>query len=282
VADGISLEIGDLPFKPFEPGMLLTIIYIIVAAYLLVWIGSYVLHILSERAGQRRIWITTLIPLLKVVVYVSALYLVLQVFLEPSLSELVAFFGLFGAALGLGLKDIFADIVGGIVITFERPYQIGDKISVRGHYGEVIDIGLRSTRITTPDDSVVSIPNYFIFTEPMSSGNAGKTEMLAVIDLYIDHASDAGQAMQILKDAVITSKYVYIAPNRPYTVLLEDFPLYKRIRAKAYVNDLRSEFEFKSEVTRRAWAEMKRQGILPPRLPAGMMDAGASSDERPA
>jgi small-conductance mechanosensitive channel len=267
MADGIESQIAEWPFQAVDPGTVLSIVYILVIAFVSVRVTSYLLKKLSERAGQYRITVTMIIPLFKIIVYTTALYLVLSMVLEPSLSQLIAFSGLFGAALGFGLKDIFADVIGGIVIIFERPYQIGDKIRVQEQYGEVIDIGLRSTRIVTPDDSIISIPNFVIFNQATSSGNAGKTEMMVVIDLYIDSGSDAGVAMGILKEAIETSKYVYITPNRRYTVLLDDFPFYKRIRAKAYVNDLRSEFEFKSEVTRRAWADLARQGIMPPRIP---------------
>lgn len=258
-ADGslISSVIPDL-------GSVITIVLTLVAAYLIVKVADYLLRKISEKAGRYRITVTMIIPLLKIVVYVSALYFILKTIFDPGLTELALFSGLFGAAIGFGLKDIFADIVGGIVIAFERPYQIGDKIEVSGTYGEVTDIGLRATRVVTPDDSVVSIPNYAIFQEPTASQNAGKTEMMVIIDIYIDSRSDAGLAMNILKDALITSKYVYVSPTRPYTVLLQDYPFYRRIRGKAYVNDLRSEFEFRSEVTRRAWVELSRQGILPP------------------
>lgn len=243
---------------------IIAVILILVVAYLIVKVADFVLRKISEKAGRYRITVTIVIPLLKIVVYVTAVYFILIAIFDPGMTELALFSGLFGAAIGFGLKDIFADIIGGIVITFERPYQIGDKIEVSGTYGEVTDIGLRATRIVTPDDSVVSIPNYVIFQEPTSNQNAGKTEMMVMIDLFIDPRSDAGMAMNILKDALITSKYVYISPKRPYTVLLKDFPFYRRIRGKAYVNDLRSEFEFRSEVTRRAWVELTRQGILPP------------------
>ena len=242
----------------------ITIVLILVAAYLIVKVADFLLRKISEKAGRYRITVTMVIPLLKIVVYVTAVYFIVKTIFDPGLTELALFSGLFGAAIGFGLKDIFADIVGGIVIAFERPYQIGDKIEVSGTYGEVTDIGLRATRVVTPDDSVVSIPNYAIFQEPTASQNAGKTEMMVIIDIFIDPRSDAGEAMNILKDALITSKYVYISPKRPYTVLLKDYPFYRRIRGKAYVNDLRSEFEFRSEVTRRAWAELSRQGILPP------------------
>jgi len=264
--------IAELPLKEIDIGAILQIAYIIVIAYILVKVLSFIFRKIGDMAGSHRITATMLIPLLKIVIYATAIYFIVSAVLQPSLSQVIAFAGLFGAALGFGLKDIFADIIGGIVIAFERPYQIGDKISVMGTYGEVKDIGLRATRVVTPDDSLVSIPNFSVFNEATASANAGKTEMMVVIDLFIDGESDAGGAMEILHDAVVTSKYVYISPSRPYTILIEDFPFYKRIRAKAYVNDLRSEFEFRSEVTRRAWAAMQREGIQPPRWPAHIPD----------
>jgi small-conductance mechanosensitive channel len=266
MADGIESELVNLPIREIDITTILYIAYVLIIAYVAVRVLSWLFVKLSERAGVYRISVTMAIPLLKIAIYTTALYLILTAIIEPSLSQLVAFAGFFGAALGFGLKDIFADIIGGIVITFERPYQIGDMIAVKDHYGEVIDIGLRSTRIRTPDDSVITIPNFLVFDQSVESANAGKTEMMVVIDLFIDPGSDAGLAMNILKDAVITSKYVYITSNRPYTILVDNFPFYQRVRGKAYVNDLRYEFEFRSEVTRRAWMACAREGIRPPQV----------------
>ncbi|MGC9434648.1 MAG: mechanosensitive ion channel family protein [Methanomicrobiales archaeon] len=263
----LGMNVTSLPIREIDPGTILTLIYIIVAAWLAVKILSWLLRKISEKAGQYRFTVTMVIPLLKLIIYLAALYFALQQVLQPSIPELIAFFGLFGAAVGFGLKDILADIIGGLVVTFERPYQIGDKIAVKEQYGEVSDIGLRATRIITPDDARVSIPNYTIFQEAVSSGNAGDTEMMVVIDIHIDPASDADLALRILREAVVTSKYIYITPKRPYTLLVRNFPFYVRIRAKAYVNDHRSEFVFASDVTRRAWAEMKKEGIRPPPIP---------------
>ena len=91
--------------------------------------------------------------------------------------------------------------------------------------------------------------------------------------------SDPEKGLKILKEALVTSKYVIISKKYPCTVLLDDFPFYKRIRAKGYVNDVRLEFEFKSEVTRRAWAEFKKEGIRPPAfVPPASDPAGAQGE----
>ncbi|HUU76356.1 MAG TPA: mechanosensitive ion channel domain-containing protein [Methanoregulaceae archaeon] len=276
MADGVLINTTQeltAPVTLTQIGLdtILYILIVIVISYILVRVFSFILRIISEKFPRYRHPVTMLIPLLKIIIYFTALYYILFALIQPDVTQLIAFFGLFGAALGLGLKDLFADIVGGIVIIFEKPYQIGDKITIGNQYGEVKDIGIRSTKLVTPGDSLVSVPNFVIFSQAVSSGNAGNVAMMVEIDLFIDPECDTGKAMNILKESVVTSKYVYISKKFPYTILLEDHPYYKRIRAKAYVNDLRNEFEFRSEVTRRAWIEFKKEGIKPPRyrIPVG-------------
>lgn len=265
MADSLLTNVtSELPLKSIDTGLILYIVFIIVVAYILTYLLSFLLVRISERIGWYRTSITMIIPLLKLLIYAVALYYIITATIELSLTQTIVVSGLFGAAIGFGLKDLFADIVGGIVIIFEKPYQIGDKVTIGDKYGEVKDIGIRSTRIQTPADEMVSVPNFSVFTQPVTSGNAGDIAMMIVTDLFIHPESDADTALKILKEALITSKYVIISKKYPFTVLLDDFPYYKRVRAKGYVNDLRQEFEFKSEITRRAWAEFQRTGIRPP------------------
>ena len=275
----LSTVTAELPFKTIDANLIIYIISIIVIAYVLSRLFSFVLMHVSERIGWYRTSITMIIPLLKLLVYGVAFYYIIMAVVVPSLTQMIAFSGLFGAAIGFGLKDLFADVVGGVVIIFEKPYQIGDMVTLGDKYGEVKDIGIRATRIQTPGDEQVSVPNYTIFAQPVTSGNAGDLAMMVVIDLFIHPDSDAEKAMKILREALVTSKYVIISKKYPYTVLLDDFPFYKRVRAKGYVNDLRLEFEFKSEVTRRAWVEFRCVGIRPPSFvpPNGSIN-GASRD----
>jgi small-conductance mechanosensitive channel len=263
----VDTTLVDVPLKTIGLGTILSAILILILAYLLTRVIAYLLTRFSERAGEYRITVKMVIPLLKFSIYGIAVYYIVASVLSLSSTQLIAFSGLLGAAIGFGLKDLFADVVGGLIITLEKPYQIGDKVTIGGYYGEVSDIGIRATRLITPDDNLVSAPNYLIFTQAVASASAGSPEMMVVIDLFIDPDSDAELGLKILKEAVVTSKYVYISKKRPFTVLLGDFPFYRRLRAKAYVYDLRYEFEFKSEVTRRTWEEFTQRGIKAPEAP---------------
>ena len=253
-------------FGSIESGALIFAILIFLLAYFLARVLTFLLSKVSEMAGWHRIKLKMLIPLVKLGIYgIAAYYIFIGVF-ELSKQEFLILGGLFGAVLGLGLKDYFSDIVGGLVITFENPYQVGDKIRMGEYYGEVSDIGFRATTLVTPDDDTVTAPNSLIFTESVASANNGASEMMVVIDLYISGDSELEPAMRILREAVVSSKYVYISEKCPITLLHRKFPFYTRLRAKAYVNDMRLEFEFESEVHTRAWEEFRRNNIKTPEI----------------
>ena len=253
--------------KSIETQTLVNIILAFFVAYIFARIITALLSKLSEKMSRSgRIKVKMVIPAVKFGIYIVAFYYFLTELLNIFGPELFLLTGLIGAAVGFGLKDLFADFVGGVIITFEKPYQVGDKISIGNYYGEVTDIGLRATKLVTPDDNTVTAPNSLIFNEAIASGNYGASEMMIVMDLYIASESDVKSAMKILRETVVTSKYVYISRTSPVILLHKSLPFYTRLRAKAYVNDLRDEFEFESDVHTRAWAEFGKNGIRAPQL----------------
>ncbi|MDD2834633.1 MAG: mechanosensitive ion channel [Methanothrix sp.] len=232
-----SVDVISGLFQIINPPTILSSLAVLLLAYAASRITTYVLTSLSEWNvlnvfGLNRITVKMLIPLLKFTFYFAGLYYILAAILKIASDQLVLFSGLFGAGLGFGLQGLFADVVGGLLTIVERPYQIGDKITMGGHYGEVKDIGLRVTRLVTPGDTLVSVPNGSIFQNPVANVNAGNLEMMVMIDLFIDPSSDAQKAMQILREALLTSQYIRLSEKHPYVILIKDFPFYKRIRAR--------------------------------------------------
>ncbi|NPE29570.1 mechanosensitive ion channel [Methanococcoides sp. SA1] len=275
----VGEELGSLSGIPsIDTGTLLSIISLLVIAYMVTRVISFLLTAYSEKMGKDRIKIKMLLPILKISIYGYTVYYIMAKLLEVSAQELVLLGGLLGVAIGFGLKDLFANIIGGIIIVFEKPYQIGDKIRIGDQYGEVKDIGIRATTITTPDDNYVSIPNYVIFTQSVSSANAGNSEMMVITDIFLEHGSDMKIARKILKEAIVTSRFVYMSEKHPVTILTKGFPFYIRLRAKAYTRDLRYEFNFESDVSNRAWKELKKKGIKQPG--ANLIAYGSMADQK--
>lgn len=252
-------------FENINPDTVFASFVIIIFAIFLSKIVTFLLTKISEMSWKYRLYLKTIIPLSKVLIYALAAYYILASVFVLSFDQLILLSGLIGAAIGFGLRNLFEDIAAGVVIVMEKTYQVGDRIQMGDYYGEVKDIGLRATRLVTPDDDMVSAPNNLIFTQSVASGNSGSSEMMATLDIYIENDSDVDLAMKILREAVVTSRFVYISPTRPVVVLLNDYPFYKGLKARAYVNDLRDEFVFRSDVTRRTWNEFYKRGIKPPK-----------------
>jgi small-conductance mechanosensitive channel len=93
--------------------------------------------------------------------------------------------------------------------------------------------------------------------------------MLVVVEFYIATDADVATAEDVVEDALVTSQYVLVTDDNPVTVLVEDDLHYRTIRGKAYVNDLRNEFAFKSDVTERTLDAFEKHGIESPQVPAG-------------
>ena len=79
--------------------------------------------------------------------------------------------GLSVVAVGFATRDLLASLVAGILIIFDRPFQIGDRVKFGGEYGDILKIGLRSVKLRTLDDSTVTIPNNLFLSEVVSSSN---------------------------------------------------------------------------------------------------------------
>lgn len=94
----------------------------------------------------------------KVLLFVVGILLIIQN-MGYSVSSLLAGLGIGGAALALASKDTLANLFGSLVVFLDRPFQLGDWISLNGVEGEVEEIRLRSTLIRTVDNSLITMPN---------------------------------------------------------------------------------------------------------------------------
>lgn len=239
-------------------------VFVLVAAAVLSRMLDFLLTSLADRFVRQRFRVMVLIPVLKFLVYGAAALVVLRSFFQFSQAQLIAFSGLLGAAVGLGVKDLFADVVGGLVLVLERPFQVGDKVAVGQHYGEVTDIGLRSTRLLTPTETLAVVPNFTVFNEVVRNTNTSDTEMMVAVEFTVDPGTDLQRAMRIVEEGMVTSPYVHVSDERPYTVEVEDELDHRTVRGKAFVTELRREFEFKTDVTTRVLETFDREGIRSP------------------
>ncbi len=223
----------------------------------------WLLDALAERNASRRLFYKRLVPIVRIILWVFAAYLIVSVIFQVDAQGIFAAAAAIGVAIGFAAQDLLKNLFGGLILVFDQPFQVGDKVSVGGTYGEVVSIGLRSTRIVTPDDNLVSVPNAQVVDQQVANANAGELHCQVVTDLFLPGWADEGEAKRIAFDAAASSKYVYL--NKPIVTLVSDVfkeTFLTRVRVKAYVLDPRLEFMFQSEVTERARAGFREAGLL--------------------
>jgi len=186
--------------------------------------------------------------------------------IQPPATTLYAIAASVAIAVGFAAQDILKNMFGGIMILFDRPFQLGDKIEVDDHYGEVVEIGLRSTRIVTPGDSMVSIPNGELMNNPVSNANNGEPNCQVEAVIYLPLTADTQHIRQVAIEAAQVSRFIYL--NKPIVVLfaneLKDRRSVLKMSVKAYVSDIRNEMPFKSDMTEIIMRELLNQHLIDP------------------
>ena len=223
-----------------------------------------ILELIAERTARFRITIKSLIPIVRIVIWAVIILIVVKGIYDPPIEMLLAGVASVAIAVGLASQDLLKNVFGGLVLLFERPFQVGDKIEVAGHYGEVAAIGLLTTRIVTPDDSMISIPNMEVMNSPVSNANSGELDCQVVAEIYLPIDVDTQRVRKLAIETAQVSKYIYL--KKPIVVLffneMYQRKSYLKIRLKAYVMDIRYEFQFKSDMTEILIRALINNGIV--------------------
>ncbi|MCP5158955.1 MAG: mechanosensitive ion channel [Gammaproteobacteria bacterium] len=243
------------------------IVLIVAGAWLGIILTQHFLPIMAGKlSGRNRLHLLASVPLLRLCVIATAILLILQRVIEPTLENLIGLLGALGLAVGFASKDYVSSLIAGIVASYEIPYRPGDWIEVDGTYGEVRAIRLRTVEIVTPDDTVAYIPHLQIWNQAVLNANDGSQYLLCVADFYLHPCHNAVSVLQVLRDVALTSPFLQI--ERPINVIVLEKPFATHYRLKAYPIDPRQQFHFMTDLTVRGKAALLEIGVEFAAIPA--------------
>ncbi len=238
---------------------------VLFGTYFFTKILSFLLGALAEKQSSYRLILKRVVPFLNVLIWSMAIFIVIAGIISPPIETVLTVGASIGIAVGFAAQDILKNIFGGFIIIMDRPFQVGDKIEVDGYYGEVTEIGLRSTRVVTPDDSLVSIPNADLVSNAVSNTNSGALDCQVVSSIFLPATVNVDKVKEIARRAAVSSRYVYL--NKPIVIVSENKVFEQnyviQLKVKAYVLDIRYEFLLKSEITELILRELNSLGIVP-------------------
>ena len=199
-----------------------TAFYIIIGA----WIISSFLHdiiaIYGHELAERSEgdWDDRLVELLELIVkwlvWFGALMAILSVF-EVNITPFLAGAGIAGLAVALAAQDIISNFFGGAIITIDKPFKVGDRVKVDQYYGDVINVGPRSTRIKTLDYQIVTIPNNKITTNVIVNYSEPDEKLRITIPVSVAYGTEVDLVKKILleitQDVIRTTDYILAEPT---------------------------------------------------------------------
>ena len=249
------------------PGVVASI-FVVAFAWLLLRLTARAVDELGEAFVDSRLTLQKFSAFFRFAVFFATITAVILLSLEISPQVLAVIGGTLAVALGFAMKDLVASLAAGVMIMFDRPFQVGDRVTFGGQYGDVISIGLRSVKLRTLDDSTVTIPNSLFLSEVTTCGNYGVLNMQVVVDFLIGIDQDVERDRQIVREVAVTSNFVYL-PN-PVEVLVSqvvsDGHVALRLRLKVYVMDTVFEKALETDITLRVMEAFDAEGIQPPAI----------------
>ena len=241
---------------------------LVVIAWLALKLVDNLVKELGRAFADSRLFIQRLNAFFRFFVYISVVISIVLLSFDFSPQLLAVIGGGVAVAVGFATRDLLASVVAGVMIVFDRPFQVGDRVSFGGQYGDVLQIGLRSVKLRTLDDSVVTIPNNMLLNEVSSSSNFGVLDMQIDTDFYIGLNEDARLASHLVRESAALSRFIHL-PKDIFVVVEQvrlDTTIALRVRLKAYVLDTLYEKRFVTDVTLRVLDAFAEHGISSPAL----------------
>lgn len=127
-----------------------------------------------------------------------------------------------GLVIAFAAQDTLANFFAGVQILLDRPFREGDRIEIKEEqtWGDVMEIGLRTTKIRTRDNRMVIVPNAVIGTNPVINHSYPDDEYRLLVEVGVAYGSSIDQTKQVIQDAV---RHCEGVQDRPVQVLFLEF-----------------------------------------------------------
>ena len=201
-----------------------------------------------------------------ILIFVTASILALDV-LGLNIMPFVAGAGIAGIAIGFAAKDTLSNVIAGILLIIDRPFEVGDRIEVwsapanSASWGDVLDIGLRATKIRTTDNLVIIIPNNVIMTRDIINYTTINDEIRVRIPIGIAYDADVKKAKELITKVSLELDWVMREPSPPKVVVRSFGDSAVNLEARVWIREPRRRMDTISHITDRVKEVFQEEGI---------------------
>ena len=168
--------------------------------------------------------------------------------------------GALGVGIGLGLQNIVNNLVSGIILIFERPFQVGDFIEVGNKAGRVKDIGIRSSKLTAQTGSEIIVPNGDLLSGQVINWTRSNNHVRTELALNPGPDAELDKARELIGEEIMNNPNTLhkVAPE----ILLNNVnPQGFDLKVLFWINNIRQEQALKSELLASIYQRLTDAGI---------------------
>ena len=153
------------------------------------------------------------------VIYITAGLIILNSVLDFNVNGLLVTSGVIAIVLGLALQNTLADVFSGIAVGVERPFRVGDQVSVGdGVEGVIVQINWRSLRVQTDDDDLATIPNSIVAKAPIINRSVPTRRRAGTVEIVAPAHAASDTVIELMQQAALLCPRILPLPAPSITL----------------------------------------------------------------
>jgi len=248
-------EIGEQAITPIQ--LVIVGITLIITLYVARWVRR-----LCERRLLRHIEpgpLYTFVRLTQYIIWAVGIMIGLKV-LNIDLTAIALVAGALGVGIGFGLQNVVANFVAGLVLLFERPIKVNDRVTIENVEGNVVEINFRSTTIVTNDNISIIVPNSEFINRTVINWSHGDARVRVHVPVGVAYGSDVELVTRTLLEVTAGTEGVLKDPA-PAVWFKEFAESSLNFELLVWTDQPKFHFRLRSRLNYAIDAAFRRQGI---------------------
>jgi len=221
-------------------------------------------NILKKHENSARL--LSFCPILNKIIKVLLLFIIIASVMQAhgySMTSLIAGFGIAGMAVSFAAKESIANIFGSIAILYDKVFDLGDYVKINDVEGFVCDINLRSTKIKTLDNSIITVPNNIVADAIVINYSLIKERrMVEVVGVTYGTSNEKiDRAIEIIKSVIRDNNEVVTNDNLVFLEKLNSSSIDIHMEAYVKYGDLTNFRRVRQDVIKEIVRQFRQDGI---------------------
>jgi small conductance mechanosensitive channel len=262
---GFDLE-APLPYIGFSVMEIIWFVVVLVVGFLVVKLLVILLRKSLAKTKLPEILRDFMIKLTAIFLYILVFLLALTALGYNMSAIVIGLSAILGLIMGFGLQDTVTNMASGFWIALIRPFDKNDVISTQGLTGKIVGIGIMTTKLLTPDNVVITIPNKMVWGSPVINYTRMNIRRVDV-NVGVAYGTDLDKAVKIAMDVMKNHQLVLEKPEPSVAITeLADSSINLQLRAWTNTDNY---WAVKGDLTKRIYEEYSKKGI---EIPFPQMD----------